>query len=536
MKIERKAVFTSFLLILTLLPALFIRLRLLDFPLERDEGEYAYAGQLLLQGIAPYVQAYNMKWPGIYAAYALIMAVFGQSVAGVHLGVILVSFTTALLLFVITRRIAGNAAGIVAAGTYSLLSISTGTLGLAGHATHFVMLPALGGIALLMESEERLSAWKIFAAGVLLGTAPLMKQHGVVFGLFCAAWLTGREYGRISNKVLAQHLGLLGLGGIIPLFLTIFLLATAGVLGKFWLWTFTYARAYTGIVTLPQGWENFQFAVKMLTATSPGLWCLALCGAAMLFLVPSLRPWRRFVTAFTLVSLLAVCPGLYFRRHYFIILLPAIGILAGFTAAGIFKLQHVFSRPAFMTGLLFSLAAGISLWTERDIFFRLSPDRACREVYGPNPFPESLNIARYIEEHSPSDARIAVFGSEPQISFYSRRHSATGYIYMYPLMEKQPLAAMMQQEMIQEIETAKPRYIVLVSVPTSWLRSADSQPILFNWMDGYLAKIRLAGFVEILQDGTYYSWNLPPAATLTTLIKNRKSDYWIAVLENQALP
>ena len=28
-----------------------IRIRLLGIPLERDEGEYAYAGQLMLQGI-----------------------------------------------------------------------------------------------------------------------------------------------------------------------------------------------------------------------------------------------------------------------------------------------------------------------------------------------------------------------------------------------------------------------------------------------------------------------------------------------------
>ena len=42
----------------------FVRLRLLDFPLERDEGEYAYAGQLMLQGIPPYKLAYNMKLPG----------------------------------------------------------------------------------------------------------------------------------------------------------------------------------------------------------------------------------------------------------------------------------------------------------------------------------------------------------------------------------------------------------------------------------------------------------------------------------------
>ena len=39
-------------------------IRLLGIPLERDEGEYAYAGQLILQGIPPrYKLAYNMKFP-----------------------------------------------------------------------------------------------------------------------------------------------------------------------------------------------------------------------------------------------------------------------------------------------------------------------------------------------------------------------------------------------------------------------------------------------------------------------------------------
>jgi hypothetical protein len=42
-----------------------IRWRLREMPLERDEGEYAYAGQLLLQGIPPYQLAYNMKFPGV---------------------------------------------------------------------------------------------------------------------------------------------------------------------------------------------------------------------------------------------------------------------------------------------------------------------------------------------------------------------------------------------------------------------------------------------------------------------------------------
>ena len=56
----------------------FIRVRLLDMPLERDEGEYAYAGQLILQGIPPYEMAYSMKLPGTYYAYALGLGCLGQ--------------------------------------------------------------------------------------------------------------------------------------------------------------------------------------------------------------------------------------------------------------------------------------------------------------------------------------------------------------------------------------------------------------------------------------------------------------------------
>src|SRR5262245_65977965 len=76
---------------LTVLFILAVRVHLRNMPLERDEGEYAYAGQLILHGVAPYKEAYNMKLPGTYAACALIMAGFGQTPAGIHFGVALVS-------------------------------------------------------------------------------------------------------------------------------------------------------------------------------------------------------------------------------------------------------------------------------------------------------------------------------------------------------------------------------------------------------------------------------------------------------------
>ena len=45
--------FDWIILSLILLAVVFVRLRLLGVPLERDEGEYAYMGQLLLKGIPP---------------------------------------------------------------------------------------------------------------------------------------------------------------------------------------------------------------------------------------------------------------------------------------------------------------------------------------------------------------------------------------------------------------------------------------------------------------------------------------------------
>lgn len=130
-------VFLAFALLL----AVTVRVRLINLPLERDEGEYAYAGQLMLQGIPPYQLAYNMKLPGVYAAYAGIMGLFGETIAGIHTGVLLVNVATIVLLFLLGRRLMDSRAGGVAAASYALLSVSPSMLGLAGHATHFVVLP-----------------------------------------------------------------------------------------------------------------------------------------------------------------------------------------------------------------------------------------------------------------------------------------------------------------------------------------------------------------------------------------------------------
>src|SRR5437868_13881494 len=98
----------------------------------------------MLQGISPYKLAYNMKFPGTYDAYAGIMSIFGQTISGIHLGLLLVNAATIVLIFFLGRRLIDSTAGLAAAVTYAVLSVNPSVLGLEAHATHFVMLPVLG--------------------------------------------------------------------------------------------------------------------------------------------------------------------------------------------------------------------------------------------------------------------------------------------------------------------------------------------------------------------------------------------------------
>ena len=496
--------------LLALLFAGLVRARLLSVPFERDEGEYAYAGQLILQGIPPYRMVYNMKLPGTYAAYAIVMALFGQTVRGVHLGLLVVNAAAIVLVFLLGRRLFGSFAGAVAAAGYALLSLSQTVLGVFAHATHFVILPALAGLLLLLRGIDSGRLRTLLGSGLLLGLAFLMKQHGiffVIFGLLYFAW----EKRRASWRRFAVEGGVLALGAALPLGLTCLILAASGVFGNFWFWTFHYATAYVAEVPLAVLPIYLPAAFAMVTATTMPIWDLAGLGLLALFLREELRDARAFVVGFLLFSFLAVCPGFYFRPHYFVLLLPAVALLAGLAVDALRRLLSETSLARAATtipALLFLAVCVVTIHGEANFFFHETPLQASRATYGPSPFPEAVEIAKHIRERTTESDRIAILGSEPEIFFYAGRKSATGYIYMYGLTEKQDYAATMQQEAVREIEASAPLYLVFVNVFSSWGPRPDKGTPIFDWYQKYVADhFDLTGLVDIVsQDETDYAW------------------------------
>jgi hypothetical protein len=215
-----------------------------------------------------------------------------------------------------------------------------------------------------------------------------------------------------------------------------------------------------------------------------------------------------------------MCPGLYFREHYFVLLLPAVALLAGATIRG--RLLYG----------LFGVALLLSLFQQREFLFRMTPFQACREMYGISPFPEAIRIADYLRMHTRPKDLIAVMGSEPEIYFYAGRHSATTYIYTYGLMEAQPYALPMQNEMIHEIETARPEYIVHEVAEELWMREPDSPGHIFDWWAAYCPQhYQLVGVAEpITDDHTEYRWGAAAAAYEPT------TDWYLAVYKRKDPP
>jgi hypothetical protein len=471
----------------------YVRLRLLSTPLERDEGEYALGGELILRGEPFYSRLHTMKLPGTHAAYALAMSVFGHTTEGVHLGLLAAGLAATGLVFLLGRRLADATVGAFAAAAYAALSLSPSVLGLSAHATQFVVVAALGGLVLLERAVAARGTWTLAAAGLCLGLAPVMKQAGAAFVVFGAARLVFAERPRS-----ARRLGLFAAAAAAPTALTLAWVAAAGDYEVFRFWTVDYGRAYSAETGLAAGARIFAGTFPSVAAPGALLWVAAGVGLAARAWDERARASAAYLGGLAAVSFAATCPGLFFREHYFVVLLPAVALLAAVCLRSLdrWRLGRVVA-PA-----LAALALAQPFAARADVLFRLSPPLASRATYRQNPFPEAVAVGDWLRANSAADDRVAVLGSEPEILFYADRRSATGYPYLYPLTENQPYAAAMERDMIGGLDRSEPRFVVLVDVPISWLRQGPGGQALIDWFRRHRPAFDLVMSVDVREDAS----------------------------------
>lgn len=506
-----------------------VRIRLLSVPLERDEGEYAYAGQLMLEGEPPYKLVYNMKMPGIYAGYALVMAVFGQSAVGIRLGFLLVNFGAIVLIYFVGRHFLDRAGSIAASAVYALLSASPNVQGINAHATHFVVLAALGAILVLLRAQKSGRLRGFFWSGLLFGVAFLMKQPGAAFACFGFSVLLWAACCRQPPdwKTSGLRLVVYGAGVAVPIILTGLILWRAGVWDKFWWWTVVYARLHATGMRWSDGMVRLVNYIKTVQ-WDWSFWGLALLGLVVTLIEKGRVAEKFFFLSFALFSAAAICPTMHFSGHYFVLMQPVVALLAAKAAAVVAKRLAGWPLTC-LPWVFLGLLCIRDVWSHRAVFFELSPEEAGRKMYPSNDFQVYPVIADYLKTHTLPSATMAVLGSEPELFFYAHRRSVTGYIYMYDLVQTQPFRKRMEQEMISEVEQRRPDYIVFVNLLFSWIPSPEENiRAIKDWLVKYTdSQYDPYGVVTFPPNQYLFSPDcleqIPPGQRFVTIFQRKRS-------------
>jgi hypothetical protein len=454
-------IFACFSFICFLVLSLAIRVHLIGIALERDEGEYAYIGSQILAGHPLFASAYTMKLPGTAMMYALFELISGQTVVAIRLGMLNVNLITTFGIYLLSRRFLDRSFSALAAGFYLCLSISRSVLGPMAHATHFVVLFSTYGFWLLLGPASQKNRILLLVAGLLFGLSILMKQSNAPVVLFAGIWVVLTDL-KISKKQAVKSGALFAAGVLAPYLILVASIIGSGAFKSFWFWTVTYAKAYASLIDYHRGvlravscTLNFCTGIEWIVG-------LALVGLVIAIFYPETRRHRFFLIGAFICASFTVSLDLFFRPHYYVLLLPFLSLLAAYAIRHMMSLLRSAALAALISCALIVGATYYSVQSLWDTEYKVEPAVITDQLYGDiSFFNMSGQLATFIDGTTPSSATIAVIGSEPQIYYLSRRKAVIPYLYFYPLMENQKFSKWMEADYIHRIETARPDVIAV---------------------------------------------------------------------------
>jgi hypothetical protein len=506
-----------------------IRLNFLEIPYERDEGSYSYYGQLLNEGKTPYIDFYEQKPPGLFASYAIMEWFSGTSVKGLHAGFFIMNFFTSFFIFYWLRRLMNPIAGLVGAVLYSLLSLAPEASGYTIQAEHFITFYIAISFFLIskvyfQKNQEIISPksrlLSLLVSGFFLGFALMTKPNALFFIPAIAfpilmAYLQEKNIKSFFKDVLTW-----GVGAAIPVLLLLGIVVLKGAWTECWYWMVTYPKNYVSAIPWDFGKQLLNGQLKVQWANYSLWYILGILGTIVIFAIKKWS-WSQKCTILLVIlgACLSVVPGLRFYAHYWIHFMPgvAIAVAALFAASSLFENKMVAMGAVGLFIILFI----ISINQRNEYYFNPNYTKVLHATYGDNPFPEMDVIAKYLKKKMTPSDEIGVLGSEPQLFMYLGKKSPTRHVFPGFFMSDVVRGPGFQQEMISDFDKTKPKYIVFVNHPYSWLVKEARQPI-FDWYNNVVMKTyHPVGFADIKNNTpTNYVWDVAATTYKPTGEKN----------------
>jgi hypothetical protein len=460
----------------------------LSYPIGRDQATYCVIGEGLLRGQALYRDLWDIKPPGIYYTYALIVKLFGQVMWSVGLVDVLWLLATSYGIIRYARIFVGPTAAGVAAAVNACWHCRAGYVHAAQPET-FLVLCAFAGYFVITSGGGAI--WfRHFTAGLLLGGAFWLKYNAMAFVPFLLVvpyfdWQALDAHPRVMRLLIpwcrwiarATALGA-GFGTAIVVVLGMF--AWAGLWGEFWESHVRVVLRY-GIAPVHL-WSDYWLVPLIGTIYRVGFWTLL---AIVLAVVVARRKgdWGALAPLLfaATVGYASALGQIRFQTYAFETAYPFLAMVWGYLAARAWDYWCVRKKEApvrkwrrvesvvgilVLSGALWALCTeganwvrryrGLADWAHhREEFFANYPAQ-----YPLEHLEGQMKVLRLLRTDSSPGDGLYVWGTAPLLYFLSGLRPPTRFIPNHPLMSPWAPAAW-KQELIADLRKSPPAFLVV---------------------------------------------------------------------------
>lgn len=444
------------------------RINLIDVPMNRDEGGFAYFGQILAQGGTLYKDGFDHKPPGIWLIYAVLSYLVPFSARGLHIAVQFVNMVTlAMVGFLSYRLHRHRCTALWTMLIYAVVSSASMVEGFAASAEMFMLPPITAAfLCCVLGTQERRFMW-LFLSGVFCATAFWIKQPALAVTLFLLFYLVIESRNQFGWKIVCLR-GLVFISGfLLPSVALLFFFWWNGTWDEFLYWSFTHSIQYSTTIRPIDMIRNLAARITHFAAVHPFPWLAAgLLLAAFPF---DRRKEFLWTSAFLASSTAASAHSPYLYSHYFVLLCPALAMAGG---AGLqWLMERAKGRSFFERAMVAAAVIGIiaiPAGLDRDYYFFNSPSENNQLLFGLNPFAESAEVAAFLRKHTRPGEKILIIGSEPQILVLANRPGALRHPFLYQVVGPYHRSDEFKSQYFEDIAVHKPRYAVWAKTCTSW--------------------------------------------------------------------
>jgi hypothetical protein len=494
--------------------AIFAALGSLTWPLGRDQGMFAWVGEVILRGGLPYRDAWEMKGPLCYYVYAFVIALFGSNDVGIRIFDLAPTLAACWLIFSLVQRLShANRLGSHCAVIYFLLTYYGCGFPSTAQPDGWAGIIVLA-VVVLVTGVKAPSARKMMAAGALLAIAALLKP---TFLLFLIIPIVAMVASRTRENALMAVTSLM-LGFVIPVGAALFYFDSHAAMHDL-----IETNRFLAITYSKFAEANPLLRIRDFIAVLPHLALLV----PILFAPFGIRQMMRdgyrsesiVVGAWLALTLaLVLIQGRFWVYHW----LPAVIALSvgsGLAIGAILqRLGPLHNRGGWRLAIGVVAMAALLLPSAGRAVYRsyewpiYVAGRETRQLYlehvsmlahGWNS-STFLAIADYIRGHSQPEDRVLCWGIDPVINFYAGRLAPSRFGYSYPIAVPGAMREGYRKIFLNEITDTPPRYIV-IDARQSWELIDEPGLVLLQAFPQFAAFIR-DGYVQETMFGDYQVW------------------------------